>query len=148
MSTTTAEEVIEGLEAHIATLVPEDAQGTDDRYIAVWGDNWEALESVERAKAFMVMPERGPVRSERSRCMDHLEVQLGIRWPITREGRGAMLREIERLREHVPTAPTTVTALHRAHVSGPTRYQYRAFRGENAVLSLTPVALEYKVDIA
>ena len=62
MANTTCEAIVEALEAHIVLLRLADMKSTADRYVCVFGDDLDALNAVERERAFMLLPQRGPVR--------------------------------------------------------------------------------------
>lgn len=145
---TTAPLVLRAFEDHLVTLVPADKLHDDDVFTLVWGDDVEALGSLERERALMVLPRVGP-EPERGggRCREMIEGVITGRWPVTREGRDRMIADVIDLREHARGAPARVDGLVKVSFMGPPYYSYRAFEGLNVALGHIPFRLSYHVAV-
>ena len=83
---TTGDVVIEAFERHLAALRLVDMRATSDRFACVWGDDLEALKSLDQERVFMFLVKVGPAR--KSACVGYVEGVLAIRYAVTRASMG------------------------------------------------------------
>lgn len=145
---TDAPTVLRAFEDHLVTLVPTDKLHDADVFTLVWGDDVDALGSLERERALMVMPRLGP-EPERGggRCREMIEGVITGRWPVSREGRDRMVADVIDLREHARGAPARVDGLVRVSFPSAPSYSYRVFEGVNTALAHIPFRLSYHVPV-
>lgn len=149
--------LLDGLELWISRWTPATQVDARDYLVPILGADWRALGALDRMRACLLLPTAGPLPIEA--CELAIDAVLNIRYPTTAEGRAAALEDMHTLPAALRTAVWTVAPEPRDYphdtaaaaalakitrvVPEPATYQHGLFPGQNTMLALLPLRVEY-----
>lgn len=138
------DQVLERLEQLIAGTRPADARSELDLFRFFHQNGFQALQSIERDRAAVIIPISGPAPVPGRSCVhDELRVAIGVRYFDTAASRARMYRDARQLREVVRTAHGVIAGVSLSDCS-PASYEFGHFPGQNVILMRLDVTIHYR----